>query len=829
MKLLNKTFLAFAAVAVAFSCNKPEPNPGGDTPSDGSEVEKTFTASAENIQTKLAVSEAGAISFSEGDEITVFDGKSAKKFTSSVAGKFTGKAVKADTYYALYPFTEGATNNGDAITASIPDQQTITSSAVADGANLAIAKTTDETLAFKNVGAYIAIKVHNSDIATITVATPATTERLTGRARIAYNNGDPSAAIITGQNVITLEGAFANGATYYAVAFPCKVSAITVTATNKIGLSASRTVENPTLVRNSALVMDLNFTDADWDLEVTDGQSYVFTNREDFLAFASISPSKKENVKDLTIRCADITAEDLAKLQNRVASVTGILTLDGVGATTLEGLVDVIPCKGSIILTGCSNLENLALSGYDKIGGDLTIENCPKANLSSLSGITEVAGAIKISGVNTEFTGAALAALKKIAGNFEVSSCSSLASLEGLGINEINGDLIIRDNKSLATLAGIANIGAIKGNVVILDNGNIPTVSTDTAVGFCIVREFYNTGVVVSSATIQIGTTASPINFSTLANCSGVSPDQPQDYVIRGVTQMDNFINGAKAEREIVNNLTILGGDVTAEQLSQLKNRVAKVLGTFTLDGVCNNDKNQTIETEAIFKNESVNGLNAIECLGSVVVKNISCGWNPNGYLGFETVHGDLIVDNCPKMNIGGNGWTPFSKIREVEGSVRLCNGEQFIAGDALFPALLKVDGDFEISNWNSFWQLKGMIIREIGGSLIIQECHLFWMLDGLDKLETIGGDVIIWNNNGGNANVPVYNTDWQVGYCMIKDLYLAGGISPNANFKLGDSVNGDININEINGCEQGPTESDPDDDTNESYPGNGENVGGWY
>ena len=116
--LIAGSVLAFTAV----SCSLEE----NAEPVVDSVVPMEFSADA--TATRTAITEDNAVIWSEGDAISVFDGTDNRKFTAGTAGstttEFSGEAESGkETYYALYPYSAGASLAVTTIHSVLPENQ----------------------------------------------------------------------------------------------------------------------------------------------------------------------------------------------------------------------------------------------------------------------------------------------------------------------------------------------------------------------------------------------------------------------------------------------------------------------------------------------------------------------------------------------------------------------------------------------------------------------------------------------------------------------------------------------------------------------------------
>ena len=167
-------------------------------------IEKVFTGYIDEEctpDTKTSLSQDFGILWSSTDHITVFsaDG-TGTSFTDVTVDNtmktatFKGSIDLQDTYYALYPKQTDATFSSESgnITAVLPTTQTAKSGSFGDGANLAVAKSSEDNLYFRNVGALLAVKCPTSYASSIKIVSRDPSVKMSGKADINHNNGNPT-------------------------------------------------------------------------------------------------------------------------------------------------------------------------------------------------------------------------------------------------------------------------------------------------------------------------------------------------------------------------------------------------------------------------------------------------------------------------------------------------------------------------------------------------------------------------------------------------------------------------------------------------------------
>ena len=156
------SYIAFGAVAiVSASCsvNQMTPQVSSDT-----RVQMEFTAGI--VDTKTSINDLEVL-WSAGDAISVFDGTNNNRFNltggeGTKSATFSGLAETVSEYVALYPYSANASFADNTITATLPVEQYSTVGGSFDTMlNPAVAKSSDNTLTFRNIAGLIRINVTN--------------------------------------------------------------------------------------------------------------------------------------------------------------------------------------------------------------------------------------------------------------------------------------------------------------------------------------------------------------------------------------------------------------------------------------------------------------------------------------------------------------------------------------------------------------------------------------------------------------------------------------------------------------------------------------------
>lgn len=200
----------------------------------GKLVPMTFTAGTAQTRTELG-DDGMAVNWTDDDAIAVWDGTAKQQFAiksidadDASCATFSGEAQTAESYIAFYPYANVTGISNEAITFTLPAEQTATAGTFANSLAPSWAQTTDGSsqLQFRNLCALVKFTV-GEDMAgegTFTLK-GAKSESLAGSLTYAIG-GDGEASV--GSNASTevkLSGTFEAGETYYFVVAPATLEA----------------------------------------------------------------------------------------------------------------------------------------------------------------------------------------------------------------------------------------------------------------------------------------------------------------------------------------------------------------------------------------------------------------------------------------------------------------------------------------------------------------------------------------------------------------------------------------------------------------------------
>ena len=197
----------------------------------GKLVPMTFTAGT--AQTRTALGDDGmAVNWTLNDKVAIWDGTYKNEFTATTVDGSTatleGEAQTAESYTAFYPYAAVTDITHDAITFTLPAEQTATAGGFAEGLNPSWAQATggSNQLQFHNLCALVKFTVGDgmAGEGTFTLKEANATKALAGQ--LTYTIGGDEASV--GSNASTevkLSGTFEAGETYYFVVAPATLEA----------------------------------------------------------------------------------------------------------------------------------------------------------------------------------------------------------------------------------------------------------------------------------------------------------------------------------------------------------------------------------------------------------------------------------------------------------------------------------------------------------------------------------------------------------------------------------------------------------------------------
>ena len=293
------------AVALFASCMEDERM---DAPQSG-KVRMEFYAGMD-AATRTQLVENNAVEWESGDAISLFDPSGVNnEFTTRESGAsvtFTGTAGEsAGTYYALYPYSAGATIAGSIVTTTLPATQTAKAGSFATMLNPSAAvANAQHNLYFKNACALVKFTLGGSTEVARATLCGNNGEALAGTLTIDASADVPAATVDAdfGETVVTLAGSLTPGNTCYFVVAPGTLSGgLTLTLYDGEGNFWKKTSNNSATltagrILNLGTLTPDQFTPSS-GYEVIDGVYHIY-NADGLMAWAS---DNKVLAKDLVL------------------------------------------------------------------------------------------------------------------------------------------------------------------------------------------------------------------------------------------------------------------------------------------------------------------------------------------------------------------------------------------------------------------------------------------------------------------------------------------------------------------------------------------------
>ena len=202
--MMKKYFLIILGAALLLAaCAEQQYN--NDRPQAG---EIILTARTEQPDSKSVVTDETKVFWEPGDEIVVFAGEKSGKFANELTepaatAKFKGsigEETGKEEFWALYPYSEDATFDGESITTVLPSVQEARAGSFAKDMNLAVAHSDNNTLQFFNVGGGVRFSVTEEGIEKV-IFEGLDGEVLAGKVKIGFENGIPKVQEVTSGSI----------------------------------------------------------------------------------------------------------------------------------------------------------------------------------------------------------------------------------------------------------------------------------------------------------------------------------------------------------------------------------------------------------------------------------------------------------------------------------------------------------------------------------------------------------------------------------------------------------------------------------------------------
>ncbi len=419
---------------------------------------------------------------------------------------------------------------------------------------------------------------------------------------------------------------------------------------------------------------------------------------------------------DLTVWDGDVRWEDVPDVCASVCPrvVEGRVILAPPPGATLFGLDCLTAIDGDLELVG-GDLGNLrGLDALTRVGGSVSVVDGPfLRSVEGLDQLTEVGGSLTLSGLPALGSLSGLGELRS-ASALIAAECDLLVSLEGAPNLEYvgPGGVEVSDNASLRSVSALGS-AALEGPITVVRNATLTSLDG------------------LGRATLGSVTLEDNGSLTSLAGLASVQVVEG-DLVVRSheaLTSLDGL-----------EGLTAVTGDLTLEDLPALSSvRALSRLGT--VDG--------TLAFVDVRELVSLSGLDALTTVGGLVVHY--GGFASLAGLGsLGTIQGDFTVYGSTIASLEG-----LDSLSSVDGSVELTL-VRFATGSLTgLEALTNIGGDLRIRGMSGVDSLTGLDnLTWVGGDLELGDpgYGVGWALDnvdlatldGLQALDTIGGDLTI-------------------------------------------------------------------------------------
>ena len=202
MKAINK-FLCISSILMICSCVEQVHDN-----SDAGLKEMEFNTISEQVVKSYLNSDL-SINWEAGDLAGIYDGVAWREFQAQNEGPSTvlkGEALNAASYVALFPYDSKASYSSGIVRTTFPEVQTISGNNIAPKALLAVATSTDNTFAFKNVTSLLKMKLNADDKIVKVELTSRGTENLAGDVSVTISD-TPEYTLENGTPAVSLERA----------------------------------------------------------------------------------------------------------------------------------------------------------------------------------------------------------------------------------------------------------------------------------------------------------------------------------------------------------------------------------------------------------------------------------------------------------------------------------------------------------------------------------------------------------------------------------------------------------------------------------------------
>ncbi len=189
---MRKIYFYALTASLLFGCTKSEEI----IPEQQIATARTFVASIEGNETRVHA-EGLSVVWDDRDEISVIGDNNYRYIYSANDKEFSpaeNEGITDDvSVYAVYPYAECNTIVDGKISLTFPAEQSYAEDSFGPGANVMIAKSSDDELPFKNVGAYLKLQLYGEGVTVKSISFQGnSSERLAGAALLSFDkDGTP--------------------------------------------------------------------------------------------------------------------------------------------------------------------------------------------------------------------------------------------------------------------------------------------------------------------------------------------------------------------------------------------------------------------------------------------------------------------------------------------------------------------------------------------------------------------------------------------------------------------------------------------------------------
>ncbi|RIV69885.1 hypothetical protein [Flagellimonas aequoris] len=446
---------------------------------------------------------------------------------------------------------------------------------------------------------------------------------------------------------------------------------------------------------------------------------------------------------------------------NNYIEVTGMVSIGVGGAndiSNVDALSDLKSIGKDLIIYDNDNLGNLdGLSNLTSIQGDLTINfNDVFTNIDGLGNLISVTGDIEIAGNDSLQNIQGLSNLESLGGGFSIRTNNVLSSLNGFpGLTAMNGSLTVQGNGSLTNLDGLESTVSVNGNLIISNEPQLTNIDGIANVATVDNLLINNTGITVLNNLNVLESVQNDLRLTANSQLSSIQG-------FSSLTSVEGIYIQSNALLESISGfdgIISLEGDLFIKANSSLYDITAFPYLTGVSGSV-------DLSANKMTNLQFMSSVTAIE--GGLYINYSETLLFLTGLENLTEIGGALILESVPLININ-----VFDSLITLGGLT--INNNQYLQ-NIEFPVLTEVKGNVSIMN----------------------NLDQFFNLDTTWNIDTIGGNLIIYQNNPSmanfgllnlnafqnlasvNGNIEITNNVNLSDYCSLQSLVVDGGLIGN-------------------------------------------------